>query len=71
MKQKFLSTLTDLMDTESEVTMDTNLKDIEEWDSLSYVAFLAMANNTYGKSIKPAEVKSATTVKDLFELVTK
>ena len=71
MEQEFLDKLTDLMDTEQEITMETKLKEIEEWDSLSFVAFLAMANSTYQKSIKPVEVRSAQAVKDLYNLVSK
>lgn len=40
----FIEKMVDLMDTEDELTMDTNLLDIEEWDSLSFVSFIAFAN---------------------------
>lgn len=68
-ENKFLDLLVDLMDTESELTMNMQLDDIEEWDSLSYVAFLAMATRQTGRRIEPSEVKAARTVKDLYELV--
>ena len=37
----FIEKMVDLMDTEDDIQMDTALEDIEEWDSLSYVSFLA------------------------------
>ena len=69
MDEKFLDLLSDVMDTESELTADTVLEDIEEWDSLSVVNFVVMAKTSYGKDIKGSEVKKAQTVADLFKLV--
>ena len=68
-KEKFLEKMIDILDCEQEITMDTVLGDIEEWDSLSFVSFLAMANTTCGKKIIPADVRNASTIADLFELV--
>lgn len=68
-KEQFLEKMIDLLDTEDEITMDSVLKDIEEWDSLSYVSFLAMANVSSGKKLAPDTVKTAQTIGDLFELV--
>ena len=47
-EQMFLEEMTDLMDTEEELSMDTALSDIEEWDSLSHVAFMAFAATKAG-----------------------
>lgn len=68
-KEQFLEKMIDLLDTEKEIRMDSVLKDIEEWDSLSYVSFLAIANVSTGKKLAPELVKSARTIGDLFELV--
>ena len=34
-EQEFLDILTDLLDTEENLTMETQLESLEEWDSLS------------------------------------
>ena len=65
----FIEKMVDLMDTEDELTMDTNLLDIEEWDSLSFVSFIAFANAQAGKKLTPDMVRSATTVSDLYHLI--
>lgn len=65
----FIEKMVDLMDTEAELTMDTNLLDIEEWDSLSFVSFIAFANVQAGKKLTPDMVRSATTVSDLYHLI--
>ena len=69
MDKIFLERLTDVIDTESELTAETVLNDIEEWDSLSVVGFLSMAQALYGKGVNAADVKSAQTVADLYKLV--
>ena len=66
---KFLGKMRDLLDTDTEINMDTKLSNLEEWDSLSIVSFLAMANASYGKKIKKENLKSAKTISDLYNLV--
>lgn len=65
----FLEKMSEIMDTEAELSMDTKLKDIEEWDSLSYVAFLAFSATISKEKIWPADVKSAETLQDLYNLL--
>lgn len=67
--KNFIEKLIDVMDIEEEISADTVLENLEEWDSLSLVSFMAMANSEYGKRIAPADVKMAKTVADLYELV--
>jgi len=68
-EKDFIEKMVELMDTEQEVALTTKLEDIEEWDSLSYVAFLAMCNGISSRRIMPKEVKAATTINDLYELI--
>lgn len=67
--EKFIEQMVDMLDTEEEITMDTVLDELDEWDSLSFVSFLAMANAAYGKKLNAIDVKNAETVADLYELV--
>lgn len=68
-EKKFIDFMIELMDTDTELTMETRLADIEEWDSLSYVTFLASMSKMIDRRIEPKEVKSAETVKDLYDLM--
>ena len=70
-KEQFLEKMMDLLDSEDEITMESMLGNIEEWDSLSYVSFLAMANVSEGKKLAPEDVRAAQTIGDLFELLKK
>lgn len=67
--EQFLEKMADILDCEQEVTMETVLADLEEWDSLSLVSFMAMANAAYGKKVSPADVRMAKTIADLYDLV--
>ena len=68
-EKDFLEKMAEIMDTEAELSMDTALKDVEEWDSLSYVAFLAFGATIAKEKIWPADVKAAENLRDLYHLL--
>ena len=45
------------------------LEDVEGWDSVALISFLAMVDERYGKRLSPREVGRCETVDDLFTLV--
>ena len=61
----------DVLDTEMTINMDTLLADIEEWDSLAVVSFIAMAKSSFGKKVERTAVAGAKSVHDLFALLKK
>ncbi|MBQ9564099.1 MAG: hypothetical protein IJU98_00795 [Synergistaceae bacterium] len=67
-EQEFLTRMKKILDNE-DVTMDSTLADIEEWDSLSVVSYVAMANTVCGKKIAPAQLKDCATLCDLYALL--
>lgn len=68
-KEEFLNRMTDILDAEDDVTMDVVLADIEEWDSLSVVSYVAMANTSCGKKVNVKDVREAVTIQDLYNLL--
>ncbi|MCI6100474.1 MAG: hypothetical protein MR630_03345 [Selenomonas sp.] len=69
-EQEFLTKMKeDILDTEEEITMQTQLGNIEEWDSLAFVSFLAMAKLTTEKKIEKTSIQSAQTVQELYSLL--
>ena len=66
---QFIENMIDVLDCEEELTENTVLAEIEEWDSLSYVAFMAMAKGIYGKQVVAQDVRNAKTISDLYDLV--
>jgi len=67
-KIKFYEQLAKILDIE-EVKGDDVLKDFEAWDSLAVLSVLAMADSTYGASIKADEIRSVVTAAELANLV--
>lgn len=64
----FTAKIKEILDNES-VTMDSVLADIDEWDSLSAVSFIAFANSSCGKRIVPDKLWECKTVRDLYNLL--
>ena len=68
--QDFLTKMKeDVLDTEMDITLDTPLGDIEEWDSLGVVTFIAMAKAACGKKVERAAIVNAKTLQDLYDLL--
>lgn len=68
-EKEFLKQLTEILETEKEISMGTVLGDLEELDSLSYVSIITMANATCGKRLTVKDIKAANTVADLYKLI--
>lgn len=68
-EELFLEKMADILDAEDDVTMDAILADIEEWDSLSVVSYVAMANTSCGKKVNVKDVREAVTIQDLYNLL--
>lgn len=69
-EKDFIEKLTEIIDTEKELTLDTELKDVEEWDSVSMVSFFSFCTVQFpDTSIQPNDIKTAKTVRDLFKIV--
>ena len=68
--EKFLETLTEIMDTEENLTLETILADVPEWDSVSMVSFFSFCSVNFPTvKVLPEQIKTAKTVKDLWEIV--
>jgi len=73
-KGEFIDELKDALEIEGEdqqITLETNLKDLEEYDSLSVLAIIAMIDKNFGKQIPSADFVKVTTVGSLMELIGK
>ena len=53
----------------SELTADTAFRDLDEWTSLIALSVIAMIDEEYDVTINGDDMKSATTVQDLFNIV--
>ena len=48
---------------------ETHFRELDEWSSLLSLSIIAMVDDEYDVIIKADEIKSCTTVEDLFNLV--
>ena len=66
-EKDFMEKMKKMLDNE-DVTIDSSLEDIEEWDSLSIVSYAAMANGC-GKSVTLPQIRGCATLRDLYALL--
>lgn len=67
-KPEFYQRLAAILDID-EVKPENILKDYEQWDSLSVLSVLAMADSKYGATILAEEIRHVVTAADLANLV--
>ena len=70
----FINELQDALeieDEDQEITLETNLKELEEYDSLSVLSIIAMIDKNFSKQIPSADFANVTTVKSLINLIGK
>ncbi|MDE6463434.1 MAG: acyl carrier protein [Muribaculaceae bacterium] len=53
----------------AEITAETEFRELDEWSSLINLGLIAMADEEYGVELSGAELRSAKTVGDLFEII--
>ena len=67
---EFLERLAEVLELEDIVLKkETNLKDLEEYDSLSVLSIIAMIDENFSKKISGQKFQSITTVKSLMEFI--
>jgi len=72
--EDFINELEEALEIENEdqeITLKTNLKELEEYDSLSVLSIIAMIDKNFGKQIPSSDFVKITTVSSLMELIGK
>lgn len=68
-QEQFLKDFKELLSTNEEINMDTDLLEIDGWDSYSAISFLAMISEKYSVGAEPFTVAEAIFVEDLYHIV--
>ncbi len=55
----------------SEFGANTNFKDLDEWDSMVALSIIAMVDEEYDKTINGDDIKAASTISELYEIIQK
>jgi len=72
--EDFINELKDALeieDEDQEITLETNLKELEEYDSLSVLSIIAMIDKNFSKQIPSSDFIKITTIKSLLDLIGK
>lgn len=70
--KELLEMLEEIMDIEEDTLETTTvLSELEEWDSLSKLSFMAEAKKNYQKKLSTDEIKSFVTVQDIIDYLQK
>ena len=64
-KEEFLVEMQDVLQTEVNLTMETILTDLDEWDSLAMTATMAFLDKKFGVKVKIADLKTLATIGDI------
>ena len=64
-KETFLESMMDILQTEEDITLETKLADLEEWDSLSAMATIAFLDKNFGVKATFSDVQSFITIEDI------
>ena len=73
-KEEFIKGLKEALeieDEDKEITQETDLRYVEEYDSLSVLAIIAMIDKNFGKQIPSSDFLKVTTVSSLMDLIGK
>ena len=70
-KDEFIENLKDALeiDPDKEITEDTDLRSLEEYDSLSVLAIIAMIDENFGKRLSSPDFQKVTTISSLMKLI--
>lgn len=68
-REQFLEDFKELLSTKEEIGMETDLLDIDEWDSFSAIHFLSLIEEKYGVKAEPFAVAEAIFVEDLYNIL--
>ncbi len=68
-KSVFLSRLQEELEFESEFEINTNIKDLEEWDSMAAMVLIGFVSDEFGMTLNADDIAAITTIESLIEKI--
>ncbi|MBV2225987.1 MAG: acyl carrier protein [Sphingobacterium mizutaii] len=68
-KNKFLELLKEELELESDLTLDTNFKELEEWDSMTAMLLIGVVSNEFDYNLTGDDISEITTVQTLIDKI--
>ena len=69
-RNEFLEEMKNILQYENEeaLTYDTNLMDVDEWDSISIISVVAFLDSQFGKKVTVADLQNVDTIDDIAKI---
>lgn len=67
--EKFLQLLVDELELESEISLSTNIKELDEWDSMLAMMLIGVVSNEFDISLSAKDIDDITTVQSLIDKI--
>ena len=68
-KDDFIRGLQEELEIETTLETTTNLKDLEEWDSMAAMLLIGYVSNEFAVTLNADSIKNITTVESLIEMI--
>jgi acyl carrier protein len=69
-KEEFLGALQEMLELDpGSLTGNEALGEVDAWDSMAVISFMAMADEKFGKSVTAQSIAGAKSIGDLYKLV--
>jgi acyl carrier protein len=68
-KKIFFLRLEEDLELEKEINGDTNIKDLDEWDSMSAMVLIGLVNEEFSVNLNSDDIENITTVNSLMERI--
>ena len=69
-QEEFITELEDILSLEEgELTINSNLKELEDWDSLAIISVIALVDKKIGKKVNVLALKECISVTDLINTI--
>ncbi len=68
-KEEFIEQLSEQLELETVVTLDTSIKDLDEWDSMCAMILIAYVSDNFDFELNAEDIESLTTFNSLIEKI--
>lgn len=69
--QEFLENFKEAIESEENLTLETNFRELDEWDSLASLSVIAMLDEEYDRVIEGDKFKALKTIGEIWEIIKK
>jgi acyl carrier protein len=68
-KSVFLCRLQEELEFESELEINTNIKDLDDWDSMAAMVLIGFVSDEFGMTLNADDIAAITTIESLIEKI--